>query len=158
MKNQVIFCCILFSIFLSISGNAQSKTEKRKKKFNLKGTLAIQGYDPVAYFTVKKAVKGSKQYQSTYQGVKYYFSSQKNQEKFKANPSKYEPAYGGWCSYAMAKNGQRVAINPGTFKIKEGKLHLFYNFYFTNTLTSWNKNEELYLKKGKINWAKYYHK
>jgi len=48
---------------------------------------------------------------------------------FKANPEKYEPAYGGWCAYAMGENGEKVKIDPETYKIIEGKLFLFYNFW-----------------------------
>jgi YHS domain-containing protein len=75
-------------------------------------------------------VKGSKEFAVYHQGVTYYFSSAENKALFKANPAKYEPEYGGWCAYAMGKNGEKVNIDPATFKIMNGKLYLFYNKYF----------------------------
>jgi len=108
----------------------------------------------VAYFTQKKAVKGKSLITSTYEGVIYYFSTQANKDAFLKSPSSYEPQYGGWCAYAMGSSGEKVEIDPETFKIIEGKLYLFYNAYFNNTLKSWNKDETNLKKKpmqtGKI--------
>src|ERR1700751_3138322 len=71
---------------------------KGEHKLNLdsKGVI-LKGYDPVAYFTQKKAVKGSPKYQTTYQGATYYFSSAADLATFKKSPSKYVPHYGGFC-------------------------------------------------------------
>ena len=55
----------------------------------------------------------------------YYFSSEKNKAEFSQNPSKYKPQYGGWCAYAMGSNGEKVEVNPETFKLIDGKLYLF---------------------------------
>jgi hypothetical protein len=91
-----------------------------------------------------------------YLGAVYYFSSVTNKETFKASPAKYEPEYGGWCAYAMGKNGEKVSIDPETFKLVNGKLYLFYNKYFTNTLKDWNKNEATLKKNADVNWPKFY--
>tara|TARA_R110001632_G_scaffold24500_1_gene68253 strand:- start:373 stop:846 length:474 start_codon:yes stop_codon:yes gene_type:complete len=117
-------------------------TSKRVGHFNLDSKhLAIDGYDPVAYFTKGVATEGSKKYSLNYKGVTYYFSSLKNKSLFEGDPIKYEPQYGGWCAYAMGDNGEKVSINPKTFKIVDGKLYLFYNKLFTNTLIPWNEDE-----------------
>ncbi len=121
--------------------------------YNLKRGLAIQGYDPVAYFTENKAVEGSEKISHSSEGVTYYFSSTKNRQLFIANPKQYEPQYGGYCAYAMA-DGDKVRIDPETFKIVDGKLFLFYNFRFTNTLKSWNKDEANLLPKANSQWSK----
>lgn len=146
----------IFSIFLvlvTISGFPQDA--QRKKEFNLgKNGLAIEGYDPVAYFKQNKAVKGSSGLAVVHQGVTYYFSSAENKEEFKKNPSKYEPQYGGWCAYAMGKDGSKVDVDPETFKIVDGKLFLFYNRFFNNTLKSWNKDEAGLHAKADANWKK----
>lgn len=144
---------ILVFLLLSVTTFAQS-TAKRVKEFNLENKVAIQGYDPVAYFTQKKAVKGKSSFATTYEGVTYNFSSQANKDLFLKNPTSYEPQYGGWCAYAMGQNNEKVEINPETFKIIEGKLYLFYNAYFNNTLKSWNKNETSLKKKADANWKK----
>ncbi|MGV3697258.1 YHS domain-containing (seleno)protein [Flavobacterium sp.] len=144
---------ILFVTLVSVTAFAQTAA-KRTKEFNLENKVAIQGYDPVAYFTQKKAVKGKTAIASTYEGVTYNFSSQGNKETFLKNPSSYEPQYGGWCAYAMGANGEKVEINPETFKIVDGKLNLYYNAFFNNTLKSWNKDEANLRKKADANWKK----
>jgi len=149
MKKLILIVVAL----LSITTFAQTVT-KRTTEFNLEKKVAIQGYDPVAYFKQKKAVKGKKELSSSFEGVIYYFSSQANKDTFAKSPSSYEPQYGGWCAYAMGANNEKVEIDPETFKIIEGKLYLFYNAYFNNTLKSWNKDETNLKKKADANWAK----
>lgn len=149
MKKLILIVVAL----LTITTFAQTAT-KRTTEFNLEKKVAIQGYDPVAYFKQKKAVKGKKELASTFEGVIYYFSSQANKDAFAKSPSSYEPQYGGWCAYAMGANNEKVEIDPETFKIIEGKLYLFYNAYFNNTLKSWNKDETNLKKKADANWAK----
>ncbi|MFN8326606.1 MAG: YHS domain-containing (seleno)protein [Flavobacteriaceae bacterium] len=138
---------LVFLLGISFQIFAQSS-----KHLNLEDGKAIQGYDPVAYFS-NKAVKGNKQTSFNYRGAVYYFSSEANQQKFKANPSKYEPQYGGWCAFAMGDYGKKVEIDPETFKIVDGKLYLFYNAYFNNTLKSWNKDEKNLKAKADKNWS-----
>ncbi len=150
MKKISIF---FFVVIVSVTTFAQSAA-KRTAEFNLEKKVAIQGYDPVAYFTQKKAVKGKSTIASSYEGVIYYFSSQANKDTFAKSPASYEPQYGGWCSYAMGANGEKVEVDPETFKIVDGKLNLFYNAYFNNTLKSWNKDEANLKKKADANWKK----
>jgi YHS domain-containing protein len=145
---------IVFVALLSVSTFAQTAA-KRAKEFNLDNKVAIQGYDPVAYFTQKKALKGKSTLAATYEGVVYNFSTQNNKDAFVKNPTNYEPQYGGWCAYAMASSGDKVEIDPETFKIVDGKLYLFYNAYFNNTLKSWNKDEASLKSKADKNWKKF---
>jgi YHS domain-containing protein len=139
---------ILFG--LVISANAQS-TEIRQKNFNVKKNLAIEGYDPVSYFD-GKPLEGDEKFQYSYKGITYLFANQVNLNKFKEQPINYEPAYGGWCAYAMGESGEKVKVDPQTFKIVEGKLYLFYHFWGNNTLEAWNKNERSLKAKGDRNW------
>lgn len=148
-----LFCVVMLLGFVPALF-AQSTPATRSKHFNLEKGVAIQGYDPVAYFTSNAAVKGKNSFTATYQGVVYQFSTDANRKLFLANPTKYEPQYGGWCAYAMGDYGKKVEIDPETFKIVGGKLYLFYNAYFNNTLTSWNKDEKNLKAKADINWAK----
>lgn len=150
MKRKIL---LLFVVLLSVTTYAQTAA-KRVKEYNLENKVAIQGYDPVAYFTQKKAVKGKSNLASIYEGVIYYFSSQTNKDAFAKSPASYEPQYGGWCSYAMGANGEKVEVDPETFKIVDGKLNLYYNAYFNNTLKSWNKDETNLKKKADVNWKK----
>src|ERR1700749_4087095 len=97
---------------------------KGQHKLNLdsKGVI-LKGYDPVAYFTQKKAVKGSPKYQTTYQGATYYFSSPADLATFKKSPSKYVPQYGGFCANGIA-NRQANAGDPTVFFVLKGKLYV----------------------------------
>lgn len=144
---------ILLVAFISVATFAQNES-KRLSNFNLEKKVAIQGYDAVAYFIQKKAVKGKVTIASTYEGVTYNFSTQANKEIFIKNPSGYEPQFGGWCAYAMGSSAEKVAINPETFKVLDGKLYLFYNAFFNNTLKSWNKDEVNLKMKATTNWRK----
>jgi len=151
MKKLTLFVLLFVSVFSFAQNDS-----KRIAQYNLENKVAIQGYDPVAYFNRGKAVKGKKEILASYQGVIYKFSSNENKEAFLKNPSKYEPQYGGWCAYAMGSSGGKVEINPETFKIIGGKLFLFYNEYFNNTLKSWNKDEDDLKSKADTNWKKFY--
>lgn len=142
---------------LLVSGFAFAQDQQRVQQFNLEKGIAIKGYDPVAYFTQNKAVKGKAEFAVIHQGVKYYFSSNDNKEEFKKAPAKYEPQYGGWCAYAMGETGEKVDFDPETFKILNGKLYLFYNKFFNNTLPKWNKDEANLKTKADVNWKKFYH-
>ncbi|MFD1257681.1 YHS domain-containing (seleno)protein [Mucilaginibacter terrae] len=127
-----------------------------QKQFNLDGSgLALAGYDPVAYFTQQKAVEGRKEIALLNQDVTYHFASTQNRDLFKANPAKYQPQYGGWCAYAMGANGTKVAVDPETFKLVNGKLYLFYNKFFNNTKKSWDKDESNLKTKADANWTKF---
>jgi YHS domain-containing protein len=155
MKTKFFLSLILSTAILTVM--AQDASMLRKKQFNLDGNVAISGYDPVAYFKQGKAVKGKKEFSVSADGIIYYFSSAEDKEEFKKNYSKYEPQYGGWCAYAMGNDGSKVEIDPETFKIIDGKLFLFYNKFFNNTLKSWNKNEASLKTKADTNWQKIYH-
>lgn len=150
---------MLFTAVLTVSMyNASAQADLRKKQFNVsKSGVAIQGYDPVAYFTSNKAVEGKKELAVVADGVTYYFSSTQNKELFKASPSKYEPQYGGWCAYAMGATNEKVEIDPETFKILNGKLYLFYHTWSNNTLTKWNKDEANLKAKADASWIKFFH-
>ncbi len=146
----------LLSLFALLVFTAFAQTaEVRKKHYNLSNNLAISGYDPVAYFTVKKAVKGKSAYSVTEKDITYYFSSKENKDAFIKNPSAYEPEYGGWCAYAMGATGEKVQVDPETFKIINNKLYLFYNRFFNNTLKDWNKDEANLKSKADIAWKKF---
>ena len=123
------------------------------KHYNLKKGLAIQGYDPVAYFTENKAIEGKLANRFVYNGRAYHFATDANKKRFIKNPEKYEPAYGGYCAYAMAF-GDKVKIDPETFKVIDDKLYLFYNFNWNNTLKKWNKDEKNLHSKADQEWKK----
>jgi YHS domain-containing protein len=142
-------------LFFAVSVASAQTPALRQKHFLLEKGVALSGYDPVSYFQ-KNPVKGSKMVVFTQEGVTYQFANAANLETFKKNPSAYEPQYGGWCAYAMGKNGEKVEVNPETYKIVGGKLYLFYNRLFNNTLPDWNEDESNLKKKADANWQRIY--
>jgi YHS domain-containing protein len=144
MKN-IIAALLIFLV-------AASAAAQTTNHLNLEDGLAIEGYDPVAYFALNKSVKGMKELRYQHNGATYYFSSSANRDAFMKDPMSYEPQYGGWCAYAMGASGEKVEIDPETFKVANGKLYLFYNAYFNNTLPKWNKDEVNLKIKADKNW------
>jgi len=117
----------------------QEQGERDVSHFNLdKNKLALSGYDPVAYFTEGggKATKGSDKITTTYKGVVYRFATEEHKALFLKTPDKFEPAYGGWCAYAMAE-GEKVEIDPESFVVTDGKLYVFYKSFFNDTRSKW---------------------
>jgi YHS domain-containing protein len=140
-------------LLFTITSNAQSGQKAGNLNLDEKN-LALDGYDPVSYFKENKAVRGKSSIVAEDAGVKYQFASQENKNLFLASPSSYKPQYGGWCAYAMGAKAEKVEVDPETFKIVEGKLYLFYNKLFTNTLDSWNKKEAALKASADKNWLK----
>jgi YHS domain-containing protein len=153
-KFTTIFATLLAVFILNSKSYAQQAT--RVAQFNIEKGIAIQGYDPVAYFTLNKAVKGKKELAVAAEGVTYYFSTAENKELFRKDFKKYEPQYGGWCAYAMGATGEKVEIDPETFKIVAGKLYLFYHSWTNNTLNKWNKAEASLKSKADASWTKFF--
>ena len=114
------------------------------------GGVAIKGYDPVSYHTMKQAVKGDRQFTSEWKGVNWLFSSQENRDLFSNNPDKYAPEYGGYCAYAAAK-GSLAPIDPNAWTIYDDKLYLNYS---SSIRKKWRKDIEGYVKKADNNWPK----
>ena len=110
--------------------------------------FAIQGYDPVAYFTDSKAVKGNAKFSSEYDGAKYLFASAEHKTLFAANPEKYAPAYGGYCGYAASIN-RLSPISPEWFQIEDGKLILQHN---KKAFDLFNKELQSNVMKADENW------
>jgi YHS domain-containing protein len=91
------------------------------------GGVAIMGYDPVAYFTDNRAVKGSEEYSYDWLGTPWHFASSEHRSMFMSDPIKYAPQYGGYCAGEVALGSVTINIDPEAFKIIDGKLYLIYD-------------------------------
>ena len=110
--------------------------------------VAINGYDPVAYFTEEKPVKGSSQFTSNWEGAKLQFASAENKAMFDADPEKYAPKYGGYCAYAVSK-GYTASTDPAAWSIHEGRLYLNYS---KSVRALWSARKRHHIKQADKNW------
>jgi len=110
--------------------------------------LALQGYDPIAYFTDGKPVKGSAEFTATYKGAKYQFVSTDHRDLFNQSPAKYEPQFGGFCGYAASIN-KLAPIEVEYFQVLHDRLVLQHN---KKAWDLWHKDVEGNLKKADVNW------
>jgi YHS domain-containing protein len=164
MDNRVnrvstLFFLVSFVLLGSVSPTdvyGQAEEATRRRNFNVENGVALREFDPVSYFD-GRPLKGTSAHYYTHKGITYYFANAANRDKFAKAPDKYEPVYGGWCAYTVATTGERVKINPSTYKIIDGKLHLFYNFNGDNRLRRWNADEQKLRAAGNRNWTSRMH-
>jgi YHS domain-containing protein len=137
---------LLLMLVSSIPAFGQSKS-----LLNLdKSGVALQGYDPVAFFTQNRPVKGNPQFESKYAGARYFFSSAEDKAIFDANPAKYEPQFGGFCAYGVSR-GHTVPIKIEAFQIVNGRLLMQYDLDVKN---DFNKDPQGNLQKADQNWPR----
>ena len=114
-----------------------------------KSTPGISGYDPVAYFTDGKPMRGSGYHVAEFDDVTYAFASEEHKEMFEANPEKYVPSYGGYCAYGVAV-GKKFVADPTVWKVVDGKLYLNLD---KGIQGKWNADIPGYIKTGDKNWV-----
>jgi YHS domain-containing protein len=117
-------------------------------QFFERNNLAIDGYDPVAYFTEQKPVKGSSEFRSDFHGSTFQFASAAHRDAFVGNPEKFVPQYGGYCAYGMAK-GYKAKIDPAAFTVVGDKLYLNYS---ETVRSQWLTDIPGYIRKADVNW------
>ncbi len=110
--------------------------------------LVIKGYDPVAYFTTGKPVKGLKDFEHQWMDGTYRFSNKENLELFKKTPEKYAPQYGGYCSYAVSQ-GYTAPVDPEAWDIVNGRLYLNYS---KSVQKKWREKRDEYIAAADKNW------
>ena len=135
---------VAVALFVALSGTALAKELKNLDK----NGVAIQGYDPVAFFTDNRPVKGSSQFQSEYQGAKYYFASAEHKAAFDKTPTGYEPQFGGFCAYG-ASQGHPAPIKIEAWQIVNGRLLMQYDLGIKD---KFNKDQQGNLHKADQNW------
>lgn len=86
--------------------------------------LAIQGYDPVAYFTDGKPTRGTPEFEYQWDEHRYRFASAQHRDLFKADPVRYAPQFGNYCAMALAL-GKIVVANPENWLVTDNKLYVF---------------------------------
>jgi len=110
--------------------------------------LALDGYDPVAYFQQGMPVKGSREWTTDYKGATWRFSSAANRDAFVADPEAFAPQYGGYCAWAAAE-GYTARGNPAVWRIVDGKLYLQFN---ERIQRRWEKDIPGFIARADDNW------
>lgn len=141
MKNRIAQFALLFVLFSAVSF-AQDKGIFQKNG------IAINGYDPVAYFTESKPIEGQEAYSWTWNDAKWLFSSSANLEAFKANPEKYVPQFGGYCAYGVSEN-HKSPTDPNAWTIVDQKLYLNYS---KKVKELWSKDVPTRIQKANEYW------
>ena len=140
---------VMFALVLSLGmpGAASAKPEINLSFF---GNVAIEGTDPVAYFTEAKAVEGSSQFTHAWKGATWRFKDAANRDAFAANPDKYAPQFGGYCAWAVSQ-GYTAGIDPKAWTIHQGQLYLNYS---KSVQEQWSEDIPGNIAKGRANWPK----
>lgn len=144
---KILFSLSVLTILIGFQGVAQ------QPEIFSKNSLAINGYDPVAYFTEGKPVKGNDSLKIEWNHAKWIFSSKANLDSFKVSPEKYVPQFGGYCAYGMSR-GYKAPTDGEAWSIVDGKLYLNYNLEVRQI---WNKDQEQAITKAHANWKEIKH-
>lgn len=143
---RMLWLPVALLIGLCLGSNAASA--KDAINTTLFGNLAIEGYDTVAYFTENRALKGKREFETTWMQAKWRFASAEHRDLFVADPDKYAPQYGGYCAYAVSQN-YTAGIEPEQFELVGDKLYLNYN---AKIKSRWLKQRDEFIIAADANW------
>jgi YHS domain-containing protein len=114
------------------------------------GRVALQGYDPVAFHTAGKPMKGDPAISAEFLGYKYFFSSDVNKTTFEEESKKYLPAYGGYCAYGVTLD-VLVPVEIDTWEIIDGRLLLQFS---QEVKRKFGENQDENIRKANDSWSK----
>lgn len=147
MHRRTVLIGLAASMFVAGSFGTRPAQSAERAYQTLLGT-AIDGTDPVSYFTSGRPMQGSSDYKHDWNGATWRFVSAENRDAFKANPDKYAPQYGGYCAWAVSQ-GYTASTDPHAWKIVDGKLYLNYS---KSVQAKWEKNIPGNIKAADANW------
>ena len=111
---------------------------------------ALQGYDPVAYFTLGEAMLGDPNISAEWKGASWLFASEANRTAFLAKPELFAPQYGGYCAFALSR-GALTNGDARHWKVIDGRLYLNFN---ARTQTLWEKDTAAHISAADAYWPK----
>jgi YHS domain-containing protein len=109
---------------------------------------AIDGYDPVAYFTEGQPRKGTPELAHEWNGATWHFASAGNLAAFRENPERYAPQFGGYCAWAVGNN-YTARPDPQAWHVEDGKLYLNFS---ADVQKQWLQNRAALIQSGTANW------
>ncbi len=123
-KFKLVLCLTAVCVCLTTVIGAPQTSTAGEINTGYFGNVAIEGYDPVAYFTMKKAVRGKEDHAINWLGVEWRFASKKHRELFATNPISYAPQYGGHCADGVGYGDKTANIDPEAWVIIDNRLYL----------------------------------
>ena len=144
-RRGALLAALTLTVFAGLPGSALALDPINATFF---GDVAIEGTDPVAYFTEGRPVEGTKAHSLEYMGATWRFASAENKAAFEADPEKYAPQYGGYCAWAVSQ-GYTAGIDPDAWTIVEGKLYLNYN---ESVMKTWLADRDALIDRADANW------
>lgn len=111
--------------------------------------VALNGYDPVAFFTVSTPMNGDFNVTATHRGATYYFTTEQNKRMFESNPDKYAPQTGGFCTFGVSV-GALFPVDINTAQVYKDKLYVNLN---PGILDMFNKDRDDAIAKAEKNWT-----
>ena len=112
-----------FVVQAGLPSAARASTTERVVVNRFSG-LAIEGFDPVAYFTDGQAQLGRQEFEASQAGAVWRFRNASNRASFAAHPEIYGPQFGGYDPIDLAR-GVTVAGNPQFWVVSGQRLYLF---------------------------------
>lgn len=134
--------CLLVGVGLMLAGPAESG------QFYEKNGVAIDGFDPVAYFEDHRAVKGRPSLSYVYRGSTFLFASSAHRDMFVQTPERFAPQFGGYCAYGVAE-GVKAAIEGTIWEVVEGRLYLNHD---PQVQAKWKANRSVLLREAQAIW------
>lgn len=148
MKLRTLLAATALVAIPTLAATPVASAEKAQVYTPRKNNVAVQGYDPVAYFKVGAPVEGLEEFSTMYHGAEFRFSSAENLAAFEADPAKYAPQYGGYCAWAVAQ-GKTAKGDKDNWSIVDGKLYLNYN---NGIQKKWEKDRDAFIQSADENW------
>lgn len=110
--------------------------------------LGLHGVDPVAFIQLGNRIEGTAKFTAVHDGVAYYFTSEENLKTFEANPARYTPQNGGYCTFGVSV-GKKFDGDPKYAAVVNGKLYVFLN---EDILKAFQKDQAGTIAKADTNW------
>lgn len=144
MTRRIVLIAAVFALAIAALSGAALEPQVNQSRRG----LAMDGYDPVAYFTDARPVRGLAPYEMRWNDATWRFASAANLEAFKNDPERYAPQFGGYCAYAVSR-GYTANGDPRVWKIVDRRLYLNYS---TGAQTLWEKDVRGNIAKGRRHW------
>lgn len=138
----------MLAALLALTGSAPVLAGSPPVSTGRFSNLALGGFDAVAYHLEGRPVEGSAAHAYRWQDATWRFASQANLDRFRAEPERYAPRYGGFCAWAAAK-GYRAPGSPHHWRLVEGRLYVNYD---AGVQTKWERDIPGHIRAADANW------